>query len=317
VVVAVERPEGRAVRGYGRLDPAADAPTSTTRFEIASITKLFTALALAQLVLSETVSLDTSLAELLPDDVLRRARDSRLRLVTLGHLALHTSGLPKNSDGLVTSALRSPLSPFSHLDLDDLHHTLVRRPLAFAPGSGWRYSNLGYGLLGQVLCERAGRPFGELVQALVCGPLGSRGTAEPVPGDGAATARVLGISFPPWSNGVCAAAGDLRSTADDLLVLGRLAHGGGPTSLRAAAEITLATRLPRGDREWQGLGWQGWRIGGDDWIGHGGSAAGSRASLTVHPRMRTVLVALACGRPWTIGRSLDRLVPRLWHDLLD
>jgi CubicO group peptidase (beta-lactamase class C family) len=304
LVVAVQDPWGQIERGIGT--------DSDTVFEIASITKVFTALVLAQMVLRGDLGLETRVEEILPAGALDDVSDPRVRGITLEQLALHTSGLPKNSRGLWRSAALSPLAPFSHLRRVDVDRTLARCRLQAEQGAAWSYSNVGYGLLGILLSEVTGKPFGELVDELVSRPLELRATSvEP---RAAAAASMYGARVPPWSNGACAAAGDLRSTAADLLLVGALAHGGGPNALRDAAALTLSRRVERGPGEWQALGWQGWRIDGSDWVGHGGAATGSRASLTVHPPTQTVVVALAAGGPRTI-RSLDRLVPTVWWNL--
>ncbi|MCQ6458514.1 serine hydrolase, partial [Vibrio parahaemolyticus] len=78
-------------------------------FEIGSVTKVFTALALARLTVAGTTDLDEPLAELLPRGAQVPSRDGTT--ITLRHLATHTSGLPRLPTGMLRQALLHPATP--------------------------------------------------------------------------------------------------------------------------------------------------------------------------------------------------------------
>ena len=97
VVAGVTSAEGRFVVGYGHL--SADDPTrpdGDTVFEIGSITKVFTSTVLADLVSRGELGLEVPVQSLLGDEVRMPARNGAD--ITLGHLATHSSGLPRLPD---------------------------------------------------------------------------------------------------------------------------------------------------------------------------------------------------------------------------
>jgi CubicO group peptidase (beta-lactamase class C family) len=110
VVVAALAGESVEVRGAGRLDGQRETtPDTGTLFEIGSVTKVFTALALARLAVAGTVDLDEPVRALLPDGARVPTRGGVE--ITLRHLATHTSGLPRLPKGMLRSALLHPRTP--------------------------------------------------------------------------------------------------------------------------------------------------------------------------------------------------------------
>jgi serine-type D-Ala-D-Ala carboxypeptidase/endopeptidase len=117
-----------------------------TRFEIGSVTKIFTGLILADMAVRKEVDLDTPLGSLIEIPV--------ASAVTLRSLATHTSGLPRDYTGRrLAPRLAFHPNPYRDIGLDRVAAALARKPPA-APGT-YRYSNLGYQLLAAALA--AGR----------------------------------------------------------------------------------------------------------------------------------------------------------------
>lgn len=141
-----------------------------TVFEIGSITKVFTGVALASCADLGLVQLDEPLRRLLPPGArLTPGADA----VTLAHLASHSSGLPRMPPGVPPLLLGGRARERARrLDADDLFAALARTRLRDPPGRRYRYSNLGVSLLGHALARRAGCGWADLVQTLVCEPLG-------------------------------------------------------------------------------------------------------------------------------------------------
>jgi len=141
--------------------------TADTRYDLASVTKLYSALTALRLVDAGALSLDEPVVELLP-----RFAD---RGATLRHLLTHTSGLPPTWDGWR-----------SRPDRDDAIAAITALPLATAPGAAYEYSCLGY-ITTMALAETAtGRQWDDLVQELVLDPLGLTATTFNPVGDGIA-----------------------------------------------------------------------------------------------------------------------------------
>lgn len=123
----------------------------STLFEIGSISKVFTALLLADMVNKGEVSLDDPAAKYLPAG--HKMPEHNGRQITLRDLATHRSGLPRMADDM--RPISDPDGPFADYDEKRLLAFLDRCQLTRDPGTEWEYSNLGAGLL--AICSR-GRP---------------------------------------------------------------------------------------------------------------------------------------------------------------
>ncbi len=197
IVLARFGPAGAEVDAFGGADGGG-------RFEIGSLTKLFTARLLELLAAAGTVRLDEPAAACLgPGWRLRRA-------ITLERLAEHRSGLPRLPRRAWLSIMRDPDDPYRHLTVDDLRRSLPALP---RPRT-MRYSNFGYALLGHALAARAGMPWEALVRERITQPLGLGDTG--VDGPVAQPHDKKGREVPPWTMGAIEGAGALRSTAADL-----------------------------------------------------------------------------------------------------
>ena len=133
--------------------------TGESLFQIGSVTKVFTALALADAVERGELAMDTPLAALLPESPTSRAGAA----ITLGHLATHTSGLPRLPPGLLRRALRHRSDPYRDITTEDLLSALAAARLRSKPGTRIWYSNFGAALLGQALSRHAGQAYAELL----------------------------------------------------------------------------------------------------------------------------------------------------------
>ena len=206
---------GRA-RGFGLADPARGLPaTDTTLFRIASITKVFTGLAVMRLRDEGRVDLDDPVREHLPWFRLRNS--DTLPPVTIRHLLTHTSGLPTYSAATDFDRWASP-------DAGRLREALPTQSLVSAPGSGFKYSNLGFAVLGQLVEAASGLPYGRYLEERILSSLGMRRTvAHPAPDVPMARGhhlRTPGRSRRPADFLHLAAftpAGGMATTADDML----------------------------------------------------------------------------------------------------
>jgi CubicO group peptidase (beta-lactamase class C family) len=170
IVVGVVEPQGRRVIAHGQR-AAADprALDGDTVFEIASVTKVFTALLLADMASRGEVSLDDPVAKYLPAGT--RLPQRKGRSITLADLATHTSALPFMPDDAVASY---DGGEYSEAQLYDF---LARHDLQRDIGAERDYSNLGYWLLGEVLAARARSDFESLVRQRILLPLGMTSSA--------------------------------------------------------------------------------------------------------------------------------------------
>jgi CubicO group peptidase (beta-lactamase class C family) len=150
------------VVGYGRLRmETRDTLDGGTIFEIGSITKVFTGLLLADLAEQGIVGLDDPLASYLPAST--RMPTFGGQQITLGDLASHAGGLPRDPKGTLGRWLGDRHNPQAGLSVEQLYAGLARTRLRRRPGERVKYSNLGAGLLGEALARAADQPYEELV----------------------------------------------------------------------------------------------------------------------------------------------------------
>lgn len=305
VAVGVLRGDHSWFVGSGTTDLGRPSPPLTdTIFEIGSVTKVFTATLLAALVEDGAVSLEDPVQGYLPSGV---ELPTRGRRITLADLATHTAGLPRLPRGFFVRSLQHRRNPYAWLTVDDLYAGLPDTRVRRGPGGRPRYSNLGYGLLGQVLAARAGRSYEQLIRERIAGPLGLADTAVSVPE--AARSRFAqghnrrGRPVRHWDLIAVAGAGALRSTVADLLAFLRLQLGDGEPALARAAALTQATRVRhRGIAI--GLGWtRGPLLSTDhELLFHNGGTGGFRSFVGIVPATHTAVAILS-----NSARSVDAL----------
>ena len=141
------------------------------RFRVASVTKTFVATLVLQLVGEGRLGLNDSVERRLPG-VLRQGRR-----ITLRQLLNHTSGLYDYLDDMRAQArLVGDVRPLETVAI------AASRPLRFAPGTSWAYSNSGYQVLGLMIERATGKPLGQVLARRIFAPLDLRHTSfEPPP----------------------------------------------------------------------------------------------------------------------------------------
>ncbi|GAA4956812.1 CubicO group peptidase (beta-lactamase class C family) [Nonomuraea thailandensis] len=301
-----------AIRGE---ETATHGAEPHTLFQIGSITKTFTALTLARLAGRGEVAFDQPLRELLPDGAAVPLRDGRQ--VELGHLACHTSGLPRLPKGLMPRGMFSS-DPYAGCTEEVLMDGLRRTRLRSVPGSRFHYSNLGGGLLGLALARQAGLDYDELVQRELCRPLGLADTRVELDGERAARLAPghsrFGRPRPGWRLAALAGAGGLHSTVPDLLRLAGASFGDGPAEITEAVALTRATGHSISKVATAHPGWLSMERaqdkGGPRVLFHNGGTGGYRSLLAMIPERRAAVVALSAN-----ARSVDAVGMRLLSDL--
>ncbi len=163
-VVLVTQGDNELFAGaYGCASRAWDVRnTLETRFDTASVTKLFTAVSILQLVEQGLVSLDASVVEFLS------LTDTTIsKEVTLFHLLTHSSGIGDDADeeaGERYEDLWKEKPNYSIQCTADFLPQILHNPPNFPPGEGCRYCNVGFILLGLVIEQVTGLDYAEYVQ---------------------------------------------------------------------------------------------------------------------------------------------------------
>ena len=240
IVVGVIDHDGQRVVSYGNLDQRDPRRVNgDSIFEIGSLTKVFTALLLTEMVDRGEAALSDPISKHLPVS----------GSITLEQLATNTSGLPRNPANLVSKDRDNPFAGYTR------HMLLNSLPAGVHPH--WEYSNLGYGLLGQALAP----DYDGAIRLRIAEPLGMSSTRVALaPGD--ETRLAIGhdehlARIPQSDFGALTPAAGLHSSANDLLKLLSAFLGYTRTPLAPAMAATLEIRTPTSRAGLvNALGWQ-------------------------------------------------------------
>ncbi|MGH3392797.1 MAG: serine hydrolase domain-containing protein [Actinomadura sp.] len=269
-VVLIRRGEQVVFSGaYGLASRRWAVPnTLATRFDTASVTKLFTSVAALQLVDDGHLELDQPITEIV--DLTGTTISPR---VTVRQLLTHTSGIADNADeeaGESYEALWADTPTYAFMRTRDYLPQFVHRPPNFPPGEGCRYCNAGYLLVGLAIEEITGTAYRDHVRTAVLARAGMTASDfydrreatsnvaegwDPVADtEGRTTGWKQNIfSYPP----IGSSDGGAHATADDLIRFLRAVRSGELLSRERTAQF-LTPQVPHrrhGDGDvWYGFG---------------------------------------------------------------
>ena len=275
------------------------------QYRIGSITKTITALAVMQCRDDGLLSLDDALKDHLGDVPFASA--------SIRHLLSHAAGLPAE-----------PAGPWWERheggDFAALSTAVGAQALVLPSGSRFHYSNLGYGLLGELVGRLRGSSWISVVSDRILEPLGmSRTTYGPT------GTHSQGYSVHPYAGtldeephtdtGAMAPAGQLWSTVEDLARYARFWMSGEPSVLEPASVAEMCTPVAgepgSGTAAVYGLGVQLYGRADRTVVGHSGSMPGFLAGFAVDPVRRTAGIALSNGTAGTTPLLALQLVDQL------
>ncbi len=292
-IVVVKDGEIAYQQGYGCANLEHGIPITTrTRFDVASVAKQFTGLAVAMLIDQEKLSLGDDVRKHLPD-----VPDFG-KPITIGNLLFHTSGLRDWPESFLLSGVdfQAPITFEMILEL-----VRRQRELDFEPGSEFQYSNTGYNLLAATIAEVTGQSFRAWTDTNLFQPLGMKQThvcdnlAEIVPD----RAESYEVGSKPGSfarvNSQLSGQGSssLFISAEDMgrwLLNFETGKVGGKAALALMCRPGKLNRSPKSD--------YGFGIFDDDYRGHrmfehAGGWAGYRSFTMVIPEKRFAVAVLA------------------------
>jgi len=270
------------------LNAATRVPVTTdSLFQVGSITKIWTATMIMQLIDEGLLALDTAVSRALPG-VRLGAGDVGDR-VTVRHLLTHTSGI----DGdIFTDTGRGDECVQRYVD------ELAGAPSVFAPGAAYSYSNSGYVLLGRIIEVLDGQSWDESLRERLTRPLSVTRTVtlpeEAILHRAAVGHNRCGTPVHVWGlPRSVGPAGLITATASDLLTFARLHLDGGVTAdgKRLLSEASVAAMqspcaaIPEFSAPGAAIG-LGWRLSRWDdrtIIGHDGDTIGQSAYLRIDP----------------------------------
>ncbi|HTE21998.1 MAG TPA: serine hydrolase domain-containing protein [Candidatus Limnocylindria bacterium] len=302
-------------QAYGWADVERNVPLTTGHlFSIGSQSKMLTATAAMQLAEEGKLGLDEPVITYLP--WLAEHADKRYRSISVRHLLAHASGMARDAPD---SNYWQSLHPFP--DAAGLRQAVLAARLVYPVNTRLKYSNLGYGLLGQVIGAVSGLPYAEYVTKHVTRPLALGMTT--VPKDPAAVGygdpldgQRLATSLPVSTGALDPAVGWYATAAD----MCRLAYGHmAPNLLLAQTSKDEMHRsyprrhIPPPYRHLEyGLGFQRLRLDGRLLLGHSGSFFGHRTCTFFDPGRQVSVAIMANSQDapfmhmfWGVLQALD------------
>jgi len=254
VLGVIEADGSTRIVSYGNAGEGAPPLGPDTVFEIGSITKVFTTTVLADMVLKNEVTLDAPAQVNAPSGMTLPKRGDNQ--ITLANLAEQNSGLPRLPLNMAPADMNNPYADYT---TDQLNAYLGSHKLRRDPGAEFEYSNLGMGVLGNVLACRAGQDYETLVKERILKPLGMDSSGITLtPAMQAALAKGHGADGSParnWDLPSLAGAGALRSTATDMLKFLAANLGEPQNDLERAMRLAHQPRFTLSPNSEIGLGW--------------------------------------------------------------
>jgi CubicO group peptidase (beta-lactamase class C family) len=299
---------GLASRGFqvpNRLD---------TKFNLGSMNKMFTAVAIAQLVEAGKLSFQDKVGKLLPDYPNKAVAEK----VTVHQLLTHTSGLGSFFNEKYEAADKSRLR-----DVKDFLPLFVDEPLEFEPGARWRYSNSGFLLLGALIEKASGQSYFDYVREHIYKPAGMTNSdcyeldREPQNLAVGYTRQGPGGQQSPkrdWNNLFLhvvkgGPAGGGYSTVEDLWRFSQALQGNKLLGAKATQFVMTGKAQPNPeDKDSRyAYGFFDEQVRGARIIGHGGGFSGINSQLDIYPGKGYTVVVMSNYDPPSAGRVAERI----------
>jgi CubicO group peptidase (beta-lactamase class C family) len=268
-------------KGYGLADIENDVLNSPrTKFRIASLTKQFTAAGIMLLQQEGKLNVQDSVCEFIEDC------PEVWQPITLHHLLTHTSGLPENfsiQDLMALTLSRNPMREGMEM--------IKTRPLQSVPGETYRYSNVGYNMLGFIIERVSGKTYEEYLREKLWTPLGMNDTGQDH--ESLLIKRRATGYFSPTAKAqylpidLAAYAGGLYSTVEDLYRWDQALY---TEQLLPKSALDVIFTPHQGDYGY------GWTINQGEWgtvIGHNGGVPGFAANISRYPDRKATVIILS------------------------
>ena len=285
-------------KAYGVGDKKGNTPNSEeTKFNIGSMSKMFTAVAIAQLAEKGRLSFTDTISKYLPDYPNRPVAEK----VTIHQLLTHTSGM----GDYLNEKFYANLSSIKNIA--DILPLFVDEPLAFEPGSKWQYSNAGYVVLGLIIEKVSGRSYFDYVKEEIFKPAGMLNTdsfakdehvpnmaigytrMNPSGGADPSAPRRENLDMRPLKG---SPAGGAYSTAEDLLKFALALRGDKLLSRKFTELVTTGKVEAGGPIGKYGYGFGDKIFNGMHIVGHNGGGPGVGADFEMFPDLGYVSVIL-------------------------
>ena len=294
IVVGLVDDKGVRIISYGKPNKTGDkAVNGDSVFEIGSVSKVFTATLLADMVERGEVSLSDPISKYLPRTVKTPTRNGKE--ITLLDLSTQTSGLPRLPGNFTPRDVQNPYADYS---VEQLYAFLSSYTLTRDIGSKYEYSNLGVGLLGHILALRAGKDYETLVRMRIFQPLKMNNSGIKLTPE--MQAHLAGghnpalLPVPNWDLPTLAGAGALRSTVNDMLKFVAANLGLNKSPLLVAMQMTHQSRHDTGTPDLEiGLNWHILKKFETPIVWHNGGTGGYHSFIGFDPKAGKGVVVLS------------------------
>ena len=283
---------GETERGNKQL------PTSTTLYEIGSITKTFTTTILAQAVLDKKVDLKDDIRKYLPGNYENLSFQNTP--ITLRDLANHSSRLPAMPADIGEQPGYNPVTPEAHYDSTLFYKALKNVTLDTVPGTKFLYSNWGTAVLGHILEKVYKQSLAQLIKRYITDPLKMKNTLYLFKEAG------YDIAYPHSENGkrlpktnlnYFSPAGGLSTTVNDMLNFM-------DAQIKETNSAITLTHIPTANN--MGLGWGVRKDATTRHLEHNGSEQGSTAHISIFPELNSGCVIFVNNRV-NLGRVIGQV----------
>lgn len=282
--------DGKVVlaKGYGAADvEAGTAANENTAFQIASVTKQFTAAGIMLLIEEGKLKLDDTLSKYVPDGSVKWGG------VTIRQLLNQISGIPNYTAGGKLVGEKS----YTKAEILGLVKDL---PLEFEPGTKWAYSNTNYFLLGMVIEKVSGKSYPDFMSERIFKPLGMTSTAVNTSGSKIKNAAAgYELAGGKWRKVELVdpsqpfAAGAIVSTPADMAKWALAVEEGKLLKKSSWDEAFATGKLVDGKPSSYGFGWRMGNLGETVFMGHSGGINGFGSFIARFPAENLSVVVLA------------------------
>ena len=278
---------GETEKGNGAL------PQGSTLYEIGSLTKIFTAILLADLVEKQVISLDDSIIKFLPDSL---KSNPALQQITFKKLANHSSGLERMPNNFEQVKGYQALDPYKTYGRKELYEELKKLQINSEQIDQYNYSNLGYALLGDLIQTISKKSYEQQLKEVLTAPLGLTKTSitvDPKTTPMIKTYNQQGLETPIWNFQSFAAAGAIKSTMDDLLIFAKSQFKMPESTLENAMALTRQFTFFLPPDTDIGLAWHINMIDDMIYFHHTGGTYGSSSYIAISPDAKTAVIVLS------------------------
>lgn len=294
-------------KGYGYANLAQKTPiTPASTFRLGSVSKQFTAMAIAILADKSRLDYEDTVSQYVPALAAYEG-------ITIRHLLTHTSGLPDYYDEFDGSAWAGKGTLPSNADVMAFEGRMGR--VLFTPGERYEYSNPAYEALPLIIEAVSGQDFASFMRTQVFQPAGMDKSLIHDHHRPHIDQRVLGYSQvddgyelndDDLLNGVTGSGGQY-STLEDFYHWDQALNGDTLVSKDTMKQVFTRARLNNGDEIDYGFGWRLDRYQGHERIAHGGSWVGFRTAISRYPELGLTVVILSNRAEYDPVEASDRV----------